>query len=211
MYSLKMLSNFYLKISSILKICCLCLLMVFLQGCFWESGPPDFFQHSRVTEVNVIWDQKISDREVRRLAWTGSDKTFIHSLISNLDANTWKGLSVLPAGHDTRIILVLESGDVWEIMPSLSKSHRSFSAFNRADRGWTGRLRWSQKFIDILNRQLAKATGHEVDLKAQYRIPVMEGQYIKNVTNVAQSAIGRFSGYPETRWNEQNQKFEYLE
>ncbi len=191
-----------------MRLLLLFITLVTLTGCFWKSSPPDLNNDDRPIKLVVLWDRVISDERLERSSWSTTDEDRLASLTALLDTESWKSSSVLPVGHSTRIILTMRSGKIWEICQSTGKN-RSLKMFDRHDRGWSGRVDWSDAFLQELTSTIESETGYPVNLSKEYRQAISNGTLVRTVAHATQKQLNSYPGYPEMIWNKAEKKFEY--
>ncbi len=179
-----------------------------LSGCFWESSPPDFQVNDFPLRLTVIWDQPVTEQELKRLYWLTEDKSRLKRLMQGLDSASWRSTSVLPTCHPTRFILEMHSGKVWELCRGFAQSG-VFGVFDRKDRGWAGQIDRPDDFLQQLMSMMASDTGLSIDLFAEYLGAIREGSKRRTVPPATRKILSRYPGYPELVWNKDLGRFEY--
>jgi len=182
--------------------------VIILTGCFWKSGPPDLINKDKAIKLVVLWDRVISDEVVERTGWSTTREDQLEKITSLLDTKSWKSSSVLPVGHSTRIILSMRSGKIWEISQRAGEN-RSLRMFDRNDRGWSGRVDWSEAFLDELTAMIESELKTPIDLSKEYLEAISNGTLSRTVPAATQELLNMYPGYPEKIWNERSRQLEY--
>jgi len=185
-------------------------LALLLGGCFWTSSAPDLETDDAVAEVVVLWNLPRTGGQLERASWSTRDRSALGALTSHLQMETWTSSSVLPAAHDTRIILTLRSERVWEIVLSPGDP-ASFRWFDRQSHGRSGSIAWSSSFLAELTQLMEADFGKPIDLETEHRSELRLGTRSQSVPASTQAYLDRFPGYPEMRWNAALEKFEHTE
>ncbi|MEI6516958.1 MAG: hypothetical protein WCO77_13390 [bacterium] len=151
---------------------CILVALFFLTGCgerrFWLSSPPDY-RADHLAEVSVIWERPMPESNiVEVVSWTTTNQLVLLDMQKMLSASAWRSLSTLVVYHPTRIFLVTQSGEEWEMHMFGFDQPRELAMYNRKDIGKSGVISCGPTFISNLITNMSAEKGYLVDLTSDF-------------------------------------------
>jgi len=168
--------------------------LILIAGCFWYSAAPDF-RKDNLKEVAVIWDRISTNDVVEKMAWTTTNPVQLAGLRDVLDTTSYESLSVLLKGDTTRIIVLTQGGDHWEMGLYGDEEARKLSMFNRIDPGKAGVIRKPGIFVKCLTDMIASNSQYQVDLSADVDSKRCELGLKRIVPDDVKKLMARFPEY----------------
>ena len=84
-----------------------------------------------------------------------------------------------------------------------------FKMFKRNNNGWSGKINWSDNFLQKLTSMIESESSYSIDLTKDHRTAISSGALHKIVPDTTQDFLNEYPGYPEMIWNQNSKKFEY--
>ncbi len=160
-------------------------------GCFWISSPPSL-KTDPVVEIAVLWDRQVSTNLIETAAWTTTNTSSIAAIVESIDLRSWRSSTLLLTAHPTRVILVTQHGQKWELH-YLEGDPRRISMFDLGDVGRSGSLLGGAGFMERLTTTMTRELGYAVDLRLNLRGAVgPEGKLPRRVSSATQMQLDRF-------------------
>ena len=179
---------------------------------FWESDAPDFFEKDEPIKLTVIWDHKTTETNLERKAWQTTDSVQIKAITNYIDMESYQPLSLLLNRGMTRMIFQMKSGHVWEVgINEPEDKPKYFPIFNRNDRGWSGKLAFSTKLVNVINQFISTSTSLSTDIGQQYSREIASESLRRIIPESTNQVLAQYPGYPEEYWDSTAKKFQTKE